>query len=186
MVSPSPSGLVHDGSHLIVADSGNNRLQVLGPDGQVVATITHYQHEGKSVPLDGPTALAIDHEQHLYVLIASKPKRPTNQEIVERTLPSIQQDYLAAAQTSSDDFTRLIKLKSWREPQLLAASAPLHPDVLQIAVDAGTSPPWCGWPTAPVPEVCCNWRATICRSRPTGETTARRCPVRGRVAISRS
>ena len=25
-VSPSPSGLVHDGSHLIVADSGNNRL----------------------------------------------------------------------------------------------------------------------------------------------------------------
>ena len=136
----SPSGLVHDGSHLIVADSGNNRLQVLGPDGQVVATITHYQHEGQAVPLDGPTALAIDREQHLYVLVASRP-RSANQEIVERTLASIQQDYLAAAQTSSDDFTRLIKLKSWREPQFLAGSAPLHHDVLQIAVDAGVAPP---------------------------------------------
>ena len=134
-----PSGLVHDGSHLIVADSGNNRLQVLGQDGRVVATITHYQHEGKAVPLDGPTALAMDREQHLYVLVASKP-RSANQEIVERTLASIQQDYLLAAQTSSDDSTRLIKLKSWREPQLLAGSAPLHQDVLQIAVDAGVVP----------------------------------------------
>jgi hypothetical protein len=135
-----PSGLVHDGSHLIVADSGNNRLQVLGPDGQVAATITHYEHNGELLPLHGPTALAMDHEKHLYILVASKP-RSANHEIIERTLPSIQQDYLVAAQTSSDDFTRLIKLESWREPRLLAASLPLHPDVLQIAVDAGVSPP---------------------------------------------
>ncbi len=135
-----PSGLVHDGSHLIVADAGNNRLQVLGPDGQVVATITHYRDADKTVLLDGPTALAIDHENHLYVLIGSQP-RSTNRDIVERTLPSIQQDYLAAAQTGSGVSTRVVKLQSWREPQLLAASTPLHGDVLQIAVDAGTSPP---------------------------------------------
>jgi hypothetical protein len=35
----------------------------------------------------------------------------------------------------------LIKLKSWQRPELLAVSGPLHPDVLQIAVDAGVSPP---------------------------------------------
>ncbi len=135
-----PSGLVHDGSHLIVADCGNNRLQVLGPRGSVAATITHYEHEGQSIPLHGPTALAMDREQHLYVLIASKP-RSTSAEIVERTLPAIQQDYLTTAQTRSDDFTRLIKLKSWREPQFLAGSPPLDADVLQIALDTGVSPP---------------------------------------------
>jgi hypothetical protein len=42
-----PSGLVLDGNHLIVADAGNNRLQVLGEDGRLTASITHYQHEGK-------------------------------------------------------------------------------------------------------------------------------------------
>ena len=73
-----PSGLAHDGTHLIVADAANNRLQVLAADGSVVSTITHYTHEGKQVPLDGPTALAIDREQHLYVLVASKPRRRLN------------------------------------------------------------------------------------------------------------
>ncbi|MCU0872637.1 MAG: hypothetical protein MUE50_09870, partial [Pirellulaceae bacterium] len=92
-----PSGLVHDGRHLIVADSGNNRLQVLGDDGRVAASITHYEHEGKEVPLHSPTALAIDREQNLYVLVASRPRTP-DQPIVERTLPSIQQDYLRAAE----------------------------------------------------------------------------------------
>ena len=111
-----PGGVVHDGTHLIVADSGKNRLQVLGPDGTVAATITHYDQAGQRLPLYGPTALAMDHDQHLYVLIGSKP-RTTSREIVERTLATIQQDYLIAAQTSSDDFTQLIKLKSWREPQ---------------------------------------------------------------------
>jgi hypothetical protein len=135
-----PSGLVHDGSHLIVADAGQNQLQVLGADDSPVATITHYQHEGQSVPLDGPTALAIDRENHLYVLIASRP-RTVSQPLVERTLAAIQQDYLAAAQSSSSDVTRVIKLKSWREPQLLAASAPLHRDVLQFVLDTGASPP---------------------------------------------
>ncbi len=48
---------------------------------------------------------------------------------------------VAAAQTTSENPTRLIKLKSWKEPDLLAVSGPLHPDVLQIAVDAGVSPP---------------------------------------------
>ena len=135
-----PSGLVHDGQHLIVADSGNNRLQVLEEDGRVAASITHYEHEGKQVPLHGPTALAIDHEQNLYVLVASRP-RTTESPIVEHTLPSIQQDYLRAAQQEVAESTRLIKLKSWREPRLAAASAPLHAEVVQIAVDAGVSPP---------------------------------------------
>ncbi|NUQ64531.1 MAG: hypothetical protein HUU20_18860, partial [Pirellulales bacterium] len=78
-----PSGLVHDGRHLIVADSGNNRLQVLGEDGRVAASITHYEHEGKKVPLDCPTALAIDREQNLYVLLASRPRTPDQPIVVD-------------------------------------------------------------------------------------------------------
>lgn len=132
--------MVHDGQHLIVADSGNNRLQVLGDDGRLAASITHYEHGGKKVPLHGPTALAIDREQNLYVLLASRPRTP-DQPIVERTLSSIQRDYLRAAQQDAAEPTRLIKLKSWREPRLVAASAPLLADVVQIAVDAGVSPP---------------------------------------------
>ncbi|MHB8954991.1 MAG: hypothetical protein ACYC4U_18615 [Pirellulaceae bacterium] len=135
-----PSGLVHDGSHLIVADAGNNRLQVLGTDDQVVATITNYEQNGQQVPLDGPTALAIDREQHLYVLVGPRP-RSGRQETTERTLASIQQDYLLAAQTGAQDTTRLIKLESWQTPRLLAASAPLHPDVLQFALDRDVAPP---------------------------------------------
>ena len=60
--------------------------------------------------------------------------------LVERTLPSVQQDYLDAAQTNSENPTRLIKLKIGGSLDLLAVSAPLHQDVLQIAVDAGVSP----------------------------------------------
>ncbi len=36
---------------------------------------------------------------------------------------------------------KVIKLKSWNAPELLAASAPVHTYVMQIAVDAGVSPP---------------------------------------------
>jgi len=135
-----PSGLVHDGSHLIVADSGNNRLQVLAEDGRPAASITHYEHEGKKLPINGPTALAMDHERNLYVLVASQ-ARSADQQVVERTLPLLQQDYLLAARKGPEEPTRLIKLKSWQEPRLLAVSPPLDHDVLQIAVDAGVSPP---------------------------------------------
>jgi hypothetical protein len=136
----NPSGLVHDGSHLIVADSGNNRLQVLGKEGRPVATITHYEHEGQEHPIHGPTALAMDGDKNLYVLVASQP-RSADEPIVERTLAALQQDYLRAAQQDAAESTRLIKLKSWQEPRLLAISPPLHSDVLQIAVDAGVCPP---------------------------------------------
>jgi len=133
-----PSGLVFDGNHLIVADAGNNRLQVLEEDGRPVASITHYQHEGKKEPLNGPTALAIDHEKNLYVLVGPEP-RPEDQH-VERTLASVRKAVVAAAGKPPEAPRKLIKLKSWREPDLLAVSEPLHPDVLQIAVDAGVSP----------------------------------------------
>ena len=135
-----PSGLVHDGQHLIVADSGHNRLRVFEADGRLAATITHYEHDGRQHPLQGPTALAMDREHCLYVLVASRAKA-ADRPLVERTLPLIQQEYLREARTPTEDFTRLIKLKSWREPRLLAASEPLHQDVLQIAVDSGVSPP---------------------------------------------
>ena len=134
-----PSGLVLDGDHLIVADAGNNRLQVLGEDGRAVASITHYQHEGKKEPLNGPTALAIDHEKNLYVLVGPEP-RPKDQR-VERTLALVRQAVVAAARKPPEAPRKLIKLKSWKQPELLAVSRPLHPDVLQIAVDAGVSPP---------------------------------------------
>jgi len=58
--------------------------------------------------------LAIDHQKSLYVLVAgNKPEGPR----------------------------RLIKLKSWRQPELVAVSEPLHQNVIQIAVDGGVSPP---------------------------------------------
>jgi hypothetical protein len=135
-----PSGLVYDGQHLIVADSGHNRLRVFEAGGRLAATITHYEHDGRQHPLHGPTALAMDRDQCLYVLVASRAKS-ADRPVIERTLPSIQQEYLRQAQTPTEDPTRLIKLKSWREPQLLAVSEPLHQDVLQIAVDAGVAPP---------------------------------------------
>ena len=45
-----PSGLVLDGNHLIVADAGNNRLQVLGEDGRPIASITHYRAQRRETP----------------------------------------------------------------------------------------------------------------------------------------
>jgi len=134
-----PSGLTLDGGNLIVADAGNNRLQVLGEDGRPVASITHYEDEGKKEPLYGPTALAIDNSRNLYVLIASE-KRPADPR-VERTLSSLRQALVAAAGKPPEAPRKLIKLKSWEQPELLAVSEPLDPDVLQIAVYVGVSPP---------------------------------------------
>jgi len=134
-----PSGLVLDGDHLIVADAGNNRLQVLGMDGRRSASITHYQHGGEKHPIHGPTALAIDAQESLYVLVGSK-ERPKDQRL-ERSLPLVKRDVVGAARKPPQAPRKLIKLKSWKEPELLAVSGPLHPDVLQIAVDAGVSPP---------------------------------------------
>lgn len=133
-----PSGLVEDDRHLIVADAGNNRLCVLDQEGQVVATITDYEDAGIRHPLLGPTALAIDRAKNLYVLVASQARQPSS--LVERTLPVLQQDYLQSAQNTAKRFTRVIKLASWQQPRLLAASELLHQDVLQIAVDAGVNP----------------------------------------------
>ena len=144
-----PSGLVLDGSHLIVADAGNNRLQVLGEDGRPAASITHYLHEGKKEPLNGPTALAIDHEKNLYVLIGSEP-RPADQRS-ELTLGLLMRDVPVAAGKPPEAPRKLIKLKSWKEPRILAVSGPLHPDVLQVAVDAGVSPPLVWVANAPGP-----------------------------------
>jgi len=110
----SPCGLAIDGDHLIVADSGNHRLQVFERDGLMAASIRHYEHEGKRHPLKAPTALAIDNEKHLYVLVESG---------------------------EGLNSRKLIKIESWRTPRLLAVSEPLHQDVFQIAVDGGVNPP---------------------------------------------
>jgi len=134
-----PSGVVHDGDHLIVADAGHNRLQVVAEDGRSVASITHYRHQGQKHPLYDPTALAIDREKCLYVLVGPQP-RPADLHI-ERTLSSVQKDVHAAALKSPEGSRTLIKLRSCEQPELLAMSRPLDPDVLQIAVDAGVSPP---------------------------------------------
>ena len=56
-------------------------------------------------------------------------------------MPLLRKAVLAAAAKPPEAPRRLIKIKSWREPDLLSVSQPLHPDVLQIAVDAGVSPP---------------------------------------------
>lgn len=59
------SGVVVDGEHIIVADAGNNRLQVCMIDGKQVASITHYVDQGKQQPILDPTALAIDRDKCL-------------------------------------------------------------------------------------------------------------------------
>jgi hypothetical protein len=135
----NPAGLAHDGSHLIVADAGHNRIQVIGPDEQVSATLTHYEHDGQRLPLHDPTALALDQDQHLYVLLGSEP-RIMPAEPVERTLAAIQQDYELSAQMRSAGYRRIVKLESWRNPKLLASSDELAPDVLQFVLDTGASP----------------------------------------------
>jgi hypothetical protein len=134
-----PSGLALDGRHLIVADAGNNRLQVLREDGSLAASITHYEDKGEKKPLLGPTAVAVDHGRNLYVLVASE-KRPEDQR-VERTLGSVQYAVRTGVRQIPGRYTKLIKLAPWQTPSLLAASEPLHPEVLQIAVDRGVSPP---------------------------------------------
>ncbi len=134
-----PSGLALDGNNLIVADAGNNRLQVLGEDGRPCGSITHYEHGGEKHPILDPTGLAIDAQGSLYVLVGSR-ERPKDQGL-ERSLPLMKRDVDAAARKPSEATRKLIKLKSWQEPELLAASGPLDPEVLQIAVDAGVSPP---------------------------------------------
>jgi len=97
--------------HLVVADSGNNRLQVFELDGRLAASIKGFQQDGRHVPLQDPTALAMDRRQCLYVLALVDSQR------------------------------RLIKLKGWQEPRLLAVSAPLDADAIRIAVDAAVDPP---------------------------------------------
>jgi hypothetical protein len=134
-----PSGLALDGNHLIVADAGNNRLQVLAEDGRPSASITHYEHKGEKHPIHDPTALAIDADRSLYVLVGSQ-ERPKDQG-TERSLPLIRRDVNDAARKPLKAPRRLIKLRNWKEPELIAVSRPLHPEVLQIAVDAGVSPP---------------------------------------------
>ena len=111
-----PCGLAVDGTHLIVADSGNNRLQVFEENGRLAASITSFKQDGRDVPLENPTALAIDRQRHLYVLA------------------------LARSQTG-EPLRRLIKLDSWREPRLLAVSEPLDANTVRIAVDGGVNPP---------------------------------------------
>jgi hypothetical protein len=105
-----PCGLAID-DHLLVADSGNNRLQVFELDGRLAASVTSFQRDGQDVPLAHPTGLAMDNEQHLYVLAKVGSER------------------------------RLIKLNSWRQPRLLAISDPLDADTVRIALDRGASPP---------------------------------------------
>lgn len=106
-----PCGLVHDGSRLIVADSGNDRLQVFEADGRLAASIKGFEREGQQVPLRNPTGLAMDRQGCLYVLALVDSER------------------------------RLVKLKGWQEPRLLAISEPLHADTIRIAVDGGADPP---------------------------------------------
>jgi len=130
-----PSGLVFEGNNLIVADAGHDRLQVLDKEGKTVASIAHYEHEGRKKPLYGPTALAIDRDKSLYVLIGSETRRKES-----ARKHGLQVHRPPAGRAPSELPRRVIKLRSWKKPELLAASGPLHPHTLQIAVDSGVTP----------------------------------------------
>ncbi len=133
------SGVVVDGDYIIVADAGNNRLQVCTIDGKQVASITHYMDKGKKKRMFDPTALAMDRDKCLYVLIGSQ-ERPEDIRS-ERTKRAVQQALHASAFEEPEPPRKVIKLRSWNTPELLAESASVHTYVMQIAVDAGVSPP---------------------------------------------
>lgn len=133
------SGIVVDGEHMIVADAGNNRLQVCTIDGKQVASITHYMDQGKQQRILDPTALAIDRDKCLYVLIGAQ-ERPEDVR-TERSVGAVQKFMHVAAFEEPPPPRKVIKLRNWQAPELLAKSAPVHTYVMQIAVDAGVSPP---------------------------------------------
>ena len=133
------SGIVVDGDYMIVADAGNNRLRVCTIDGKEVASITHYTDKGKKRPILDPTALALDNDKRLYVLIGSQ-KRPKDLK-TEGSIRFVQNALHASAFDELPPPRKVIKLQSWNAPELLAKSAPVHTYVMQIAVDAGVSPP---------------------------------------------
>ena len=133
------SGIVVDGDHIIVADAGNNRLRVCTIEGKEIASITHYMDKGTSKPIFAPTALAMDRDKCLYVLIGSEP-RPKDPR-TERTKPAVQKVLETGAFQPPEPPRSLIKLKSWKAPELLAKSAPVNTNAMQIAVDAGVTPP---------------------------------------------
>lgn len=132
-------GIVVDGEHIVVADAGNSRLAVCTIDGERIASITHYMDKGEKQPILDPTALAMDRDKCLYVLIGSQ-ERPEDPR-TERGVRNVQQALHAAAFDELPPPRKVIKLKSWKSPELLAESAPVHTYVMQIAVDAGVSPP---------------------------------------------
>ena len=130
-----PSGLVVEGGNLIVADAGHDRLQVLDKEGNRIASITHYEHKGQKKPLYGPTALAMDHDKSLYVLVGSENRRKES-----ARNHGLQVHRPPAGKAPAEPPRRVIKLRSWRQPELLVASKPLHPHALQIGVDSGVKP----------------------------------------------
>jgi len=132
------AGVVVDGDHIIVADAGNSRLQVCKIDGEVVASITHYMDKGTKKPLLDPTALAMDSDKCLYVLIGSE-KRAEDLR-TERGIRNVQKLFHAADFEKLQPPRKIVKLKSWKKPELVAESAAVHTYVMQIAVDAGVSP----------------------------------------------
>jgi NHL repeat-containing protein len=133
------SGIVVDGEHIVVADAGNSRLAVCTIDGEQVASITHYMDKGEKQPILDPTALAMDRDKCLYVLIGSQ-ERPEDPR-TERGVRNVQQALHAAAFDELPPPRKVIKLRNWKAPELLAQSAPVHTYVMQIAVDVGVSPP---------------------------------------------
>ena len=133
------SGIVVDGDHIVVADAGNNRLKVCTIDGKEVASITHYTDKGKKRPILDPTALALDNDKRLYVLIGSQ-ERPKDLK-TEGSIRFVQKVFHAPDFEKLPPPRKVIKLQSWNAPELLAKSAPVHTYVMQITVDAGVSPP---------------------------------------------
>jgi hypothetical protein len=133
------SGIVVDGDHIVVADAGNNRLRVCTIDGKEVASITHYSDEGKKQRILDPTALAMDRDKCLYVLIGSE-ARPKDLK-TEGSIRFVQNALHKSAFEELPPPRKVIKLRNWNKPELLAKSAPVHTYVMQIAVDAGVKPP---------------------------------------------
>ena len=147
------SGVVVDGENIIVADAGNSRIQVVTIDGDVVASLTHYTDKGEKLPILDPTALAMDREGCLYVLVGAEkrgedPRTERGVRNVQRWMHQLATGMPLAPPSSRENPDpppplprKLIKLKSWKKPELLAERPSVYAHTLQIAVDAGVSPP---------------------------------------------
>jgi len=108
-----PKGIATDSEGcVIVADSGNNRIQVFRADGYYLATVSTYRHDGADLPLENVSNLTTDsRSDQLFAMV------------------------------DRDGGKRVVRLRSWREPKTIA-TVDLATESRQMVVDPKSHTLW--------------------------------------------